>query len=129
MDFTASTVDRRQKLRALERANRVRSVRAQLKRRIAEGELTAAEVILSPGWEIESMPIAEVLVSQRHWGGERCRGFLSGLRMPETKRIGSMTARQRLAAAATLTRSQVVNTQLDGTPSEQSAAEARQRTA
>ena len=40
-----------------------------------------------------------------------------------------MTARQRLAAAATLTRSQVVNEQPDGTPSEQSAAEARQRTA
>ncbi len=39
-----------QHLQALERANRVRLARAELKRRIADGEITAAEVLLStPG--------------------------------------------------------------------------------
>jgi hypothetical protein len=93
----------------LERANRVRSARAGLKRRIAAGELTAAEVILSARWEIETMPIAEVLGSQRHWGENRSRGFLARLGLCERKTIGSMTARQRIASAAVLTRGQAVS--------------------
>ncbi len=93
-----------QRLHALERANRVRSARAQLKRRIAAGELTAAEVILSSRWEVERMPIGELLISQRHWGEGRCGGFLAGLGLHETKTVGSMTTRQRTATAAMLTR-------------------------
>jgi hypothetical protein len=103
MDFTETTVDGAQRLRALERANRVRIARARLKREIAAGELTAAEVILRPGREIEGMPIAGVLLSQRRWGEDRCRGFLAGLGMSEGKTIGSMTERQRIATAAVLT--------------------------
>jgi hypothetical protein len=102
MDFMETTVDTSQRLRALERGHRVRSARARLKREIAAGELTAAEVILSPGREIEGMPIAGVLVSQRRWGEDRCRGFLAGLGMSEAKTIGSMTERQRIATAAVL---------------------------
>jgi hypothetical protein len=115
MDFAATAIDRAhsQRLRALQRANRVRTARAQLKRRIADGELTAAAVILSPRREIETMPIGEVLVSQRHWGEGRCRGFLAGLRMAETKTIGSMTTRQRIATVAVLARSQPVSKQRD----------------
>jgi hypothetical protein len=105
MDFMETTVDSSQRLRALERANRVRIARARLKREIAAGELTAAEVILRPRREIEGMPIAGVLVSQRRWGEDRCRGFLAGLGMSEAKTIGSMTERQRIATAAVLTRS------------------------
>ena len=103
---TESTVERAQRFQALERANRVRSARAELKRRIAAGELTAAEVILSSRWEIESMPIREVLLSQRHWGESRSRGFLARLGLREGKTIGSMTTRQRIALAAVLTRGQ-----------------------
>jgi hypothetical protein len=86
----------------LERANRVRSARSQLKRRIAAGQLTAAEVILSSRWEIDSMPIGELLLSQRHWGVVRSRGILARLELDEGKTIGSMTARQRIASAALL---------------------------
>jgi hypothetical protein len=103
MDFTETTVDGSQRLRALERANRVRIARARLKREIAAGELTAAEVILRPRREIEGMPIAGVLLSQRRWGEDRCRGFLAGLGMSEAKTIGSMTERQRVATASVLT--------------------------
>lgn len=106
---TERTVERAQRLQALERANRVRTARAGLKRRIAAGELTAAEVILSARWEIDTMPIAEVLGSQRHWGENRSRGFLARLGLCEGKTIGSMTARQRIASAAVLTRGQAVS--------------------
>jgi hypothetical protein len=92
-----------QHVRALERANRVRSARAMVKRRVASGDLTAAEVILSHRWEIEGMPIAEILISQRRWGNRRCHAFLLGQTMHENKTIGSMTERQRTAVAAMLT--------------------------
>jgi hypothetical protein len=92
-----------QHVRALKRANRVRCARALIKRRIASGELTAAEVILNHRWEPESMPLAELLLSQRQWGSKRCGEFLLALTIDENKRIGSMTDRQRIAAAALLT--------------------------
>jgi hypothetical protein len=92
-----------QRARALDRANQVRSARAVLKRRIASGDLTAAEVILSHPWQIDRMPIAELLISQRQWGMGRCHRFLLGVTMHESKTIGSMTERQRIAVAALLT--------------------------
>src|SRR3954471_25007656 len=98
-----SSPTRAQRVRALQRANEVRRARARIKRRIATGDLTAAEVILSHPSEIESMPIAEVLLSQRHWGSRRCDEFLVRMSIHEHKRIGSLTERQRLAAAALLT--------------------------
>jgi hypothetical protein len=93
-----------QHVRALDRANQVRSVRALVKRRIASGDLTAAAVILSHRWEIERMPIAEVLTSQRRWGSGRCHEFLLDVTLPESQTIGSMTDRQRRAVASQLLR-------------------------
>jgi len=101
MDYTPD--DGPQHVRALERANHVRSARAAVKRRIASGELTAAEVILGQRWELDTMPITEILISQRQWGRGRCHQFLLGLTMRENKEIGSMTQRQRTTAAALLT--------------------------
>jgi hypothetical protein len=95
-----------QHMQALQRANRVRLARAELKRQIAVGELTAADVVRSNSWEIQTMAVAELLMSQRRWGHTRARRFLAGIPMAETKTIGSMTIRQRdtlatmLAAAA-----------------------------
>jgi hypothetical protein len=91
-----------QHLRALERANAVRLARAELKRRVADGELTAAEVILGAPWEADSMTVSDLLTSQRRWGHTRCRKFLQAIPMPENKTIGSMTDRQRRAVAQLL---------------------------
>ncbi|MGN6166590.1 MAG: hypothetical protein ACTHQQ_00265 [Solirubrobacteraceae bacterium] len=113
MNSTVTTIDGAQKLQALERANGVRSARAQLKRRIAADELTAAEVILSSRWETDSMTIGELLLSQRHWGEVRSRGFLARLGLCEGKTIGSMTTRQRIASAALLTSGQAASRQPD----------------
>jgi hypothetical protein len=92
-----------QYMRALERANEVRLARAELKRRIALGEVDVAEVILECPWEADSMAVADLLVSQRRWGQTRCRKFLSQLPMSEKKTVGSMTERQRRMLAARLT--------------------------
>jgi hypothetical protein len=107
-----------QHLRALERANRVRLARAALKRRVAAGELSAAEVILESPWEAESMSVSELLMSQRRWGRTRCRRILLSLGLPENKQIGTMTERQRTALAAMLSAKM-------GTPRTERAHEAR----
>jgi hypothetical protein len=90
-------------MRALERANKVRLARADLKRRVAIGDLHVAEVILECPWEAQSMAVADLLMSQRRWGQTRCRKFLSQVPMSEKKTIGSMTERQRHTLAAPLT--------------------------
>jgi hypothetical protein len=91
-----------QHLQALQQANRVRLARAELKRMVAEGERSAAEVVLECPWEAESMTIGDLLMSQHRWGRTRCRRFLAAIPMVETKTIGSMTDRQRRALAARL---------------------------
>ena len=101
MDASA-TAPAPQHMRALEQANRVRLARAELKRQVADGELTAAEVVLACPWEAESMTIADLLTSQHRWGHTRCSRFLASIPMPENKTIGSMTDRQRHALAGEL---------------------------
>jgi hypothetical protein len=91
-----------QHMKALELANQVRLARATLKRRVGAGELTAAEVVVTCPWEVDSMLIMDLLMSQRRWGRTRCRKFLTSIQMSETKSIGSLTERQRRTLAALL---------------------------
>jgi hypothetical protein len=115
MGNTATAIAAPQHLRALEHANRVRLARASLKRDIAAGLRTAATVVIDMPWEVESMSVSELLMSQRRWGRARCRRLLLSLGIPENKRIGTMTERQRHALAALL-EAQTAATALTVTP-------------
>jgi hypothetical protein len=102
MSQTALKTPEPQRLRALERANEIRLARAALKRRVADGEVSAAEVILDCPDAAVSWPVGDLLMSQRRWGSTRCRKFLSRSHIVETKPIGSLTERQRQVLAAAL---------------------------
>ena len=102
MGDTASASGGEQHLRALERANRVRLARADLKRQVAGEEILASQVILDCPWEAASMSISDLLMCQRRWGRARCRRLLVSLGVPENKQIGTLTQRQRGALAAVL---------------------------
>jgi hypothetical protein len=102
MTQTATTMPDPQRLRALVRANEVRLARADLKRRIATGAVSAAEVILTCPAEATSWPVGELLMSQRRWGSTRCHKFLSRNQIVETKPIGQLTQRQRRVLASAL---------------------------
>lgn len=91
-----------QHLRALEHANKVRLARAELKRRIAAGDLSAADVVQNCPWEAESMSISDVLICQKRWGRARCRRLLMAIGIPENKCVGTLTDRQRAVVAAVL---------------------------
>ena len=99
MTATATIAPAPQHLRALNRANEVRLARAELKRRVATGEITAGEIILQAPWEARSMSVADLLMSQRRWGHQRCRRLLAQIPVSETKTVGSLTDRQRHALA------------------------------
>jgi hypothetical protein len=102
MTETALKTSEPQRLRALERANEIRLARAAIKRRIALGEVSAAEVILQCPEAADSWPVGELLLSQRRWGSTRCRKFLSRNLIGETKPVGKLTERQRLLLANSL---------------------------
>jgi hypothetical protein len=102
MNAEATMAPAPQHMRALARANEVRLARAELKRRISQGEVAVAEVVLASPWEAESMTISDLLMSQRRWGSTRCRKLLQGIPMSENKTVGSMTERQRRALASLL---------------------------
>ena len=102
MGETARLAPDQQHLRALQEANRVRLARAEMKREIAAGQLPAEEVILSCPWQAHSMSISDLLMSQKRWGRARCRRLLITIGIPENKRIGTLTERQRVALADVL---------------------------
>jgi hypothetical protein len=91
-----------QRLRALERANAIRLARAELKRQIADGEVSVADVLIEVPPHASSWAVWDLLMSQRRWGASRCRKFLWRNRITETKQIGALTERQRRLLAAQL---------------------------
>ena len=102
METATAAPEPPQRLRALERANEVRLARAELKRRIAEKQVSAAEIILRCPWEANSWAVSELLLSQRRWGRSRCRKFLGRNHISEVKTIGALTERQRRMLAEQL---------------------------
>ena len=102
MDANATIPAAPQHMQALELANRVRLARAELKRRVGRGQVSAGEVVVTCPWETESMAISDLLLSQCRWGRTRCRKFLASIQMSENKTIGSLTERQRRTLAALL---------------------------
>ena len=102
MNATATAPAAPQHMRALAQANRVRLARAELKRQVAEGETTVAQIVMNCPWESDSMAIADLLLSQHRWGRTRCRRFLAAIPLTETKTVGSLTDRQRKALVAHL---------------------------
>lgn len=95
-----------QHLQALERANETRVARAELKRRIASGEIFAASVLLEPPAEARNWPVGSLLIAQRRWGTKRTRKLLERHQISELKPLGALTERQRRLLAGALGGSQ-----------------------
>jgi hypothetical protein len=89
------TASRSLQLRALAIANEVRGARARLRRRVAVGEQSAAEVILDPPREADNWPVIGLLLSQPRWGQAKCRRLLVESGIDGRKPIGRLTVRQR----------------------------------
>jgi hypothetical protein len=93
--MTASTQPQPQWRIALDQANPVRKVRANVKRDIAEGRRTAVQVITDPPEHTHGMNVLDVLVAQRQWGRARALRLLVAAQVREGKTLESLTERQR----------------------------------
>jgi hypothetical protein len=102
-----------QRMRALVQANAVRHARAELKRSIAQGETSAADIILRCPEVAQRWTIAEVLVAQHRWGTTRCRKFLQRHGINEMKAIGDLTDRQAGVLATALATGVPARTRLE----------------
>jgi hypothetical protein len=91
-----------QRLLALQRANKIRNVRAELKRRLRAGEVAAAELILRGSRDTDTMTVTDLLSSQPGWGPARAAKVLCSVSLSEQKTLGSLTERQRMTLAGLL---------------------------
>lgn len=92
-----------QQLQALERAHQVRHARAELKRKIASGEMSVPQVLVACPSHATTMSISDLLMSQKWWGRARSRRLLISIGVPESRPVGQLTERQRTAMASLLT--------------------------
>lgn len=96
-----------QKMRALDKANRIRLDRAEVRKEVrslpqTEGRLKVAAVIEDPPECTARMEIGDLVGEIRRWGSTRTRKFLGRFNIAETKHIGSLTERQRRVVAQAL---------------------------
>lgn len=96
-----------QRLTALEKANRIRAMRAELKREIrslgtVDGRVVAAQAIEVPPDDIETMRVETLLISIRHFGNRRIHRVMLDAGIPPKRSIGALTRDQRRKLAVIL---------------------------
>lgn len=85
--------DRPQHLVALERANRIRLARADVKRRLAAGTLTLDDAL--DEWSVGNMLVFELVSARRRWGPACTSKAFAAAGVSETKTVDALTPRQR----------------------------------
>ena len=82
-----------QRLAALREANRIRSHRAELKRRLRAGEVDPAEVLADP--DCATMKVSKLLLALPKVGRVKADRALRRSSTSPSKTLGGLTARQR----------------------------------
>ena len=89
-----------QRLTALEKANRIRMMRAELKQEIrslgtVDGKAVAAQAIEVPPNDIETMEVETLVIAIRHFGTRRTHRVMLDAGIPPKREIGRLTREQR----------------------------------
>src|SRR5215213_4541922 len=92
-----------QRLDALERANEVRTKRAQLKRNLRGGRCSINDLLLNPPDYIETAKVFDMLLAVPKYGRVKVGKCLSQCRISPSKTIGGLSPRQRDELVAWLT--------------------------
>lgn len=85
----------RQRMEALDRANEIRTYRANLKRKIKSGRVSIIHLLLDPPEQLETMKIFDLLMAMPKMGRVKVNKILSQCRMSPSKTVGGMSERQR----------------------------------
>jgi hypothetical protein len=102
MDQAAPARSHEQRMQALERANRTRTARAELKRHVRAGRLSASEVLVNPPQYAETMRVLDLLLAIPKIGRVKAMRMLNRHSVAPSKTIGGLSARQRGALLAAL---------------------------
>lgn len=88
-----------QRMTALQNANSIRLKRAQLKRDVKAGTISAALVVMEPPVWSEGMRVIDLLSAIPKWGAHKVDKALYRTQVGQAKRLGGLTERQRRALA------------------------------
>lgn len=100
--MTAPERSMQQRMSALERANEIRSERAQLKRDLKAGKANARELLRDPPEWLCTMKVVDMLIALPKIGRVKANKYLNRCRLSPSKTIGGMSVRQRQELLAAL---------------------------
>ena len=84
-----------QRLRALRRANEIRTARAQLKRDLKAGKMKIERLLLKPPEYVLSAKVFDMILAVPKYGRVKANKILSQCRISPSKTIGGLSERQR----------------------------------
>jgi hypothetical protein len=84
-----------QRMDALQRANEIRSRRAQLKRDLKAGRQSIHALLLDPPDYVETAKVLDMLLAVPKYGRVKANKILTQCRISPSKTIGGLSQRQR----------------------------------
>lgn len=85
-----------QRMTALDRANEIRTARADWKKKVKRRERDPRDVLLEPPAEFETMKVFDVLMAAPKVGRVKANKILQLARVSPSKTLGGLSQRQRL---------------------------------
>lgn len=89
-------------MEALQKANAIRSQRAQLKKELKAGELDIVEVLTSPPDFLKTAKVIDLLLVVPKFGRVKATRVLTRCRISQAKTVGGLSERQRSELCETL---------------------------
>ncbi len=93
-----------QRMEALQRANEIRTRRAQLKRDLKGGRISIHDLLLDPPEFVETAKVFDMLLAVPKYGRVKVNRILTHCRISPSKTIGGLSDRQRNELASFLRR-------------------------
>ncbi len=84
-----------QRMEALQRANHIRSQRAQLKRDLKAGRQPIADLLLHPPDYLQTAKVFDLLLAVPKYGRVKVNKILTQCRISPSKTLGGLSERQR----------------------------------
>jgi hypothetical protein len=91
-------------MEALQRANEIRTRRAQLKRDLKGGRASIHDLLLEPPTYIETAKVFDMLLAVPKYGRVKANKVLQTCRISPSKTIGGLSQRQRTELVSMLRR-------------------------
>ena len=84
-----------QRMEALQRANEIRTRRAQLKRDLKAGQAQIEAILLRPPEFVSTAKVFDMLMAVPKFGRVKAARFLNQARISQSKTVGGLSDRQR----------------------------------